>query len=109
MRKVILFKDKLGREPFNDWFECLPDLAQAKVDTYIKRIRLGGSRKNIQALGEGVFELKINYGPGLRIYFGQEWNKVVLLLLGGDKKSQKSDIIKAKAYWIEYEKIQKLR
>jgi putative addiction module killer protein len=55
-------------------------------------------------LGEGVHELRIDYGPGYRIYFGLESNRVVLLLIGGDKSGQAKDIVKAKEFWADYKR-----
>ena len=76
--------------------------SQARIDVYIKRVASGGSKNNIKSLGDGVFEIKINYGPGFRVYFGEVQNAIILLLLGGDKSSQKRDIIKAKSYWRQF-------
>ena len=56
-------------------------------------------------MGEGVCELRINYGPGYRIYFGQVGSTIVLLLIGGDKSTQDQDIRKAKEYWNDYRSI----
>jgi putative addiction module killer protein len=53
-------------------------------------------------VGEGVYELRINYGPGYRVYFGQVEETIVLLLIGGDKSTQEQDIRKAKTYWTDY-------
>jgi putative addiction module killer protein len=55
-------------------------------------------------VGKGVFELRIDYGPGYRVYFGQIGLKIVLILCGGDKSTQDQDINKAKEYWRDYEK-----
>jgi putative addiction module killer protein len=63
---------------------------------------LGAGKKNIRHIGKGVFEIKLDTGPGYRIYFGQIGNTVILLLAGGDKKSQFQDIQKAQDYWREY-------
>jgi putative addiction module killer protein len=59
---------------------------------------------NYRSVGEGVCELKINYGPGYRLYFGQIGSAIVLLLCGGDKSTQEQDILKAKQYWRNYER-----
>jgi putative addiction module killer protein len=64
----------------------------------LDRVRLGSLGKN-RSVGEGVFELKIDYGPGYRVYYGIEKRTVILLLLGGDKSSQKGDIVLAREYW----------
>ena len=54
-------------------------------------MQAGGAKKNIKALGDRVFEIKVNYGPGYRVYFGELDNVIILLLSGGDKSSQKRD------------------
>lgn len=105
MKHLFVYRDKNGREPYTDWFRGLSIEYKCKIASYLERVALGGSKKNIQFLGDGVFEIKINYGPGFRIYFGQIDFNSILLLLGGDKKSQRFDIKKAKNYWSKYEKI----
>lgn len=71
------------------------------MDIRIARLRLGnlGDSKSV---GQGVYELKVHFGPGYRIYYGLDGEKLVLLLCGGDKKTQKKDIEKAKAFWENY-------
>ena len=91
-----------GCAPFDDWLVALKDIeARAMVRARINRVRLGllGDCKSV---GDGVFELRIFYGPGYRVYFGQENDVTVILLCGGDKKSQGKDIEKAKRYWKDY-------
>lgn len=61
-----------------------------------------GNLGDCKSIGDGVFELRISFGPGYRVYFGQDGPKVVVLLCGGDKRSQKRDIAKAKLLWMEY-------
>ena len=58
----------------------------------------------LRILKDGVFEIKIQYASGFRVYFGEDDNKVILLLIGGDKKTQNKDIRKAKEYWSYYVK-----
>jgi putative addiction module killer protein len=70
--------------------------------TYVQRVLDGGSRKNIRPVGEGVFEIKIDFGPGYRVYFGESGHEIVILLLGGDKSSQQKDIRLAQFYWRHY-------
>ena len=77
---------------------------QAKVDAYITRVALGGAKKNVRALKDGIFEIKIDFGPGYRVYFGEDGRQIIVLLVAGDKSSQRKDIQKAKQYWQNYEK-----
>ena len=93
-----------GEEPFLNWFLKLEIKTQAIVLKFIKRVANGGSRKNIKSLQNGVFEIKIRYGAGYRVYFAEDGDEIILLLIGGDKGSQKSDIKKAKMYWSNYGK-----
>jgi putative addiction module killer protein len=67
-----------------------------------QRFAHGGSKKNIKSLGESIYEIKINLGPGYRVYFGELERKIVLLVTGGDKKNQSKDIKLAKEYWRLY-------
>ena len=81
---------------FHDWFEGLRDFrAIAKIAKRIDMLALGNPG-DVEPVGEGVSELKIDYGPGYRVYFIQEGQVLYLLLCGGDKSTQKSDITKAK-------------
>ncbi len=91
-----------GNNLFREWFDSLKDVrAQVKIDVKIGRIRLGnfGDTKSV---GKGVYELRIKFGPGYRVYYGLEGNKIVLLLCAGDKSSQKKDIKKAHIFWQEF-------
>ncbi len=98
--EVKLYTLPKGRAPFEKWIKGLKDI-RARVNVKIARLRLGnfGDAKSV---GEGVFELRIDYGPGYRVYFGRIRQTVVLLLCGGDKDSQAEDIQTAKSYWREF-------
>jgi len=91
-----------GNNPFRDWFNSLKDVrAQVQIDVRIGRIRLG-NLGDAKSVGKGVYELRIQVGPGYRIYYGLEGSKIVLLLCAGDKSSQKKDIKKAHVFWQEF-------
>lgn len=99
---IEIFTTKSGSSPFDDWFRSLRDeKAKAIVRVRLARVRQGnfGDRKPV---GEGVMELRVQYGPGYRIYFAMSGKTVVLLLTAGDKSTQKKDIKKAIAYWNDY-------
>jgi len=89
--------------PFDDWFDSLSDpIGRAQIDARIARLRLG-LLGNWDDVGEGVIELIFkNTGPGYRIYCGQDGPTLVILLAGGTKRSQRSDIAMAKKYWRDY-------
>ena len=62
-----------------------------------------GNLGDVKPVGEGVMELRIHYGPGYRVYFSQAGSRIVLLLCGGDKKTQDRDILRAKQYWADFQ------
>lgn len=90
-----------GRSPFREWLKDLELKTRARVQARILRFELGnlGDHKEV---GEGVWEARLDFGPGYRLYFGREGRRLVLLLTGGDKKSQKNDIKRAKELWTDY-------
>lgn len=94
-----IYRDENGNEPFEQWFSSIRDArTSARIDNRLKRVRLGllGDQRSI---GEGVFELRLDFGPGYRIYFARMGGEDILLLTGGDKNSQQRDITIAKRYW----------
>ena len=103
-RNVNYYITSNGKAPFIEWINNLDIKTQIIVDRYIQRVAQGGAKKSIKNLKEGLFEIKILYGSGLRVYFGEEGRKFILLLIGGDKKTQNRDIKKAREYWREYGK-----
>jgi len=98
--EIELYALPSGKEPYTEWESRLSRDVQAIVSTRLARIR-GGNFGNRESVGSGVYELKIHYGPGYRIYYGMRGKTIVILLCGGDKSSQKKDIKKAKEFWEE--------
>jgi putative addiction module killer protein len=93
-----------GRSPFEDWYYSFRDTkTRNKIQLRLDRVKLG-NLGDYRSVGEGVFEFRIDYGLGYRIYFGQVGLTIVLLLCGGDKSTQEQDIRKAKEYWADYER-----
>jgi putative addiction module killer protein len=81
---------------YRRWFEKLRDRnAKARIDARIRRISLG-NLGDVKRLGGNISELRIDYGPGYRVYFTRRGARVLLLLCGGDKSSQQSDIVRAR-------------
>jgi len=101
-KDVRLYLDTNGHSPFSEWLQSLSDIkGRAKIRERINRIRLG-NMGDCEPVGEGVHELRIHFGPGYRVYFGQEVKTIVILLCGGSKQTQKADIKTAKALWHDY-------
>jgi putative addiction module killer protein len=106
-REIQLYTTATDRVPFLEWFNTLRDVkTQTIIDKRLDRVRLG-NLGDVRSVGSSVFELKIDYGSGYRIYFGQVGAAIVLLLVGGDKRSQDKDILKAQEYWKDYEQRQR--
>lgn len=95
-----------GRSHFGKWFEGLNAIAASKVRVAIARLEMGNF-SNTKSLGAGVCEIKIDYGPGYRVYYGKDGETIVILLAGGTKKTQQKDIDKAQDLWIEFKKRKK--
>jgi putative addiction module killer protein len=104
---IDYYLTETGKKPFKEWLDSLKDItARQKVRIRLDRVRLGNLGKN-RSVGEGVYELKIDYGPGYRVYYGFEKKTLILLLMGGDKPSQKKDIILAGKYWQDHKRRRK--
>lgn len=95
------FLEKNGQSPFARWFDDLNSEAAAKITTALYRLEQGNF-SHVEGVGEGVFEYKLDFGPGYRIYFGKDNEKLIILLCGGTKKKQSKDIKMAKQKWAEY-------
>lgn len=91
-------------DEFANWLKRLHDAnARARISVRIDRLQLSGSFGDAKPVGGGVHEMRIDYGPGYRVYFSQRGNQIVLLLIGGSKSTQQRDIAKAKKLNQEYE------
>ncbi len=102
-KEIAYYATDAGKLPFREWYMGLRDHgAKAIISQRLDRVSLG-LMGDWKFLSDGVYELRVNYGPGYRIYFGQDGQKLVLLLCGGDKKSQDRDIKTAKKYWENYQ------
>jgi putative addiction module killer protein len=99
--RAVEYLDIRGRSPFGSWFNRLDAQAAAKVTAALARLE-GGNTSNVKSVGGGVRELKIDFGPGYRVYFGFAGFEIVILLAGGTKKGQEKDIERAKKRWADY-------
>jgi putative addiction module killer protein len=103
-RELRIYETAQGQAPFSSWFDSLRDrAASARIQKRLDRVELG-NLGDYRSIGEGVFELRVDYGPGYRIYFAQTDLVVILILCGGDKRSQNQDILQAKQFWIDFQR-----
>jgi len=99
--QLLLFR-KSGKTPFTEWLDSLKDSrAVGIVRARLNRLRLGNFG-DCKTVGDGVEELRIDFGPGYRVYFGRRDRLHVLVLCAGDKRTQNRDVLKAKKHWKEY-------
>ena len=104
MTEVREYLDAKGNSPYAKWFDRLNNATAAvKVATAIHRMELDNF-SNVKGVGAGVYECRINCGPGYRIYFGKDGDRLVILLGGGTKKRQNADVTAAKAHWRDYKR-----
>lgn len=103
-KATIIYQTAAGMRPFDEWVAALRDRqALARIEKRLIRLR-GGNPGDYKAVGMGIYELRIDYGPGYRIYFSFSGQQVILLLCGGDKTTQTADIERAFAYWEDFQK-----
>lgn len=106
-REIRLYRSADGRVPFSEWFDSLDDVrTKQRIDARLARIRVGNFG-DAKMVGGGVHELRLDFGPGYRIYFAQEGRTIVILLCGGDKSTQQRDIKRAKQFWLSYQQREK--
>ncbi len=98
MYEVVDYLSSDGRDPFKDWLAKLADRqARARIVVRVQRLR-AGNFGDCKPLTDGVWELRIDHGPGYRVYYARTGNTLLLLLVGGDKRSQQADIAQAVEY-----------
>lgn len=103
MIRIEEYISEEGISPFADWFEGLDARAANKVNTYLTRIAEGNT-SNLKPIKGAFQEVRIDWGPGYRIYAGRDGNTLIILLGGGTKQRQQKDIDKAAELWEEYKK-----
>lgn len=98
--ELEIYQDQNGNEPFLQWISTIRDkVTVARIRSRLRRIEESGNLGDHRSVGNGVFEFRLQFGAGHRIYFGKIGNDTILLLRGGDKNSQRQDIAKAKIDW----------
>jgi putative addiction module killer protein len=103
MIEVREYVDVRGRSPYRDWLVKLDAATIARVIASVLRME-GGNFSAAKAVGNGVSELRLDFGPGYRVYFGKDGERLVILLAGGTKNRQQTDIESAHALWAEYKR-----
>jgi len=99
--EALEYLDSRGHSLYAKWFDALPAQAAAKVATALYRLK-EGNFSNVKGVGGGVFERKIDFGPGYRIYFGKDGDAIVILLGGSSKQKQQDAIQAAQLRWADY-------
>jgi len=98
---VLVFRNRSDESPYLDWLDSLDWKTQERILARVARMQ-HGQFGDCKALESGIYELRLFFGPGYRVYFGEHRGKTILILAGGDKGSQSRDIKKAKEYWKIY-------
>lgn len=100
-KNIELYVTNNGKQPFIKWLESLNNTTRYRVKERLDRVSLGnmGDHKRINT---EIFEIRLNFGSGYRIYYGESSKTTIILLCGGDKATQSKDIKKAKLYWQDY-------
>ena len=106
-RDIEVYETLNGQVPFTEWFASIQDIkTQTRIRGRLDRLETGNFG-DCESVGSGVFELRLHFGPGYRIYFGEVGRTIVLLLCGGDESTQARDIQRAKTYWLEHKEKQR--
>jgi putative addiction module killer protein len=103
-RELRLYENSSGACPFEDWLEALRDAkGRAQIQVRLDLLEQG-NLGDCRPVGDGLKELRIDLGPGYRVYFAEDGPRIILLLAGGDKSTQTKDIKNAKKFWKEYQR-----
>ncbi|MCH8293382.1 type II toxin-antitoxin system RelE/ParE family toxin [Candidatus Poribacteria bacterium] len=101
---VQVYQDQQGKEPFTEWINSVKDRrTRARIDSRLDRLQ-DGNFGDWKSLGGGLFEMRLQFGSGYRVYYGREGENIIILLTGGDKGSQTRDIQKARQHWQDYQR-----
>jgi putative addiction module killer protein len=101
--EIRRYRKAAGEEPFTDWLSDLRDRqARARILARLERLEVGNFG-DCRFVRDGVSELRIDWGPGYRVYYGRDGSALIVLLIGGDKRKQRADINKAVELWQQYE------
>ncbi len=101
-KELLVYETSNGKAPFEEWLSQLKDThVRARIWTHLVSLGYGHTGKS-RMLQAGVSELRIHFGPGYRVYYGEDRGVLIVLLCGGDKKSQPRDIRRALEYWRDY-------
>jgi len=99
--RVQEYLTERGESPYRSWLSTLDVTTKARVQARVLRFELG-NLGDCKSVGAGVYEARLDFGPGYRIYFGLSGRRLVLLLCGGTKRTQRRDIQQAQRYWLDY-------
>lgn len=100
--EIRKYLDDSGSCPYDKRLAGIRDSrARGRIETRLTKLK-EGLTGDAKSLGEGVHELRIDYGPGYRVYFGRAGESLVILLVTGDKRTQSADILLSKKYWLDY-------
>jgi putative addiction module killer protein len=101
-KHIVFYQDDKGKEPFTEWLNALRDKdGRRRILVRLRRLEQG-NYGDCSPIGEGLSELRLFFGSGYRVYFGEDEGNIIVILCGGDKSSQNKDIIFVKSCWKEY-------
>lgn len=104
MFELIVYEQDQGQRPYDMWFDSLRNKRmQSRIIARLAQVQ-AGNLGDCKSVGEGVIELRIDAGPGYRIYCGRSGTTLIVLLCGGDKSSQVKDIERAKEFWVDWKR-----